>query len=175
METITKYNHAKKQLMNLDHRVLVDALLRLAIESPSADMMVSNLISSQEQRITLFRENIHRITHQSRKNTLSGEQILDMLKRSLELLDPEVLNPKVGLELMEEFYSTDSWAFESTTELDFDFECIYSDDGYAKIAEFAELCSDTDFSQQVLKRLLSADDYGAREKLRTIVPPEANR
>jgi hypothetical protein len=166
METKAEYQHAKNQLMQLDRSVLVDALLKLAIESPSAAILVNNLISSKEQRIALFRELIHRITHQSRRSMLSGDQILDMLKRSLELLHPEELDPKVGLVLMEEFYGTDSWAFESTTELDFEFDCIYSDEGVAKFSEFAERCCDADFVQQVLQRLLATDHYSAREKLR---------
>lgn len=44
METKAECQHAKKQLMQLDRSVLVDALLRLAIESPSADMLVNGLI-----------------------------------------------------------------------------------------------------------------------------------
>jgi hypothetical protein len=107
METIAEYNRARKALMQLDRGILVDALLKLAIESPSAAMLVKGLTSSSDERIVLFRENIHRITHQDRRNTLSGEQILDILKRSLDLLDSDLIDPKLGLELMELFYGTD--------------------------------------------------------------------
>ena len=72
METIAEFNHAKEQLMKLDQRVLVDALLTLAIESSSVSMMVKGLISSPEQRVALFRSNIERITHQSRRDSFSG-------------------------------------------------------------------------------------------------------
>ncbi|NCC63732.1 MAG: hypothetical protein EOM15_03630 [Spirochaetia bacterium] len=169
METIAEYNYAKAKLTTLDHAVLVDALLKLAQESPSALMLVNGLISSQEERIALFRENMHSITHQGRRNRLSGEQIMDLLKRSLELLDPEQLDPKLGLALMEDFYSTDGWAFESTTELDFEFDWLYSKDGLATFSAFADRCPDADYVQEVLKRLLASNHYSARDDLAAFV------
>jgi hypothetical protein len=169
METIAEYNRARKALMQLDRGILVDALLKLAIESPSAAMLVKGLISSPNERIVLFRENIHRITHQDRRNTLSGEQILDILKRSLELLDSDLIDPKLGLELMELFYSTDEWALNSTTELDFEFELLFTDEGYSKFTEFAERCDDPLLVKQVVKRLLASDGYCMRGKLSEVV------
>jgi len=160
METVAEYNRIKEQLMKREQGVLVDALLTLALESPSALMMVKGLISSSEERVALFRRNIERITGQSRGNYLSGNQILDILTRSLDLLDPEHLDPKLGLELMEAFYSTNSWAFESTNTLDFDFECLFS--------EFAVRCSDIEYAREVQKRLLAVDDYGVRGTLEEI-------
>jgi len=169
METIAEYNRARKALMQLDRGILVDALLKLAIESPSAAMLVKGLTSSSDERIVLFRENIHRITHQDRRNTLSGEQILDILKRSLELLDSDLIDSKLGLELMELFYSTDEWALNSTTELDFEFELLFTDEGYSKFTEFAERCDDPLLVKQVVKRLLASDGYGMRGKLSEVV------
>jgi hypothetical protein len=169
MQTITEYNRTRKALMQLDRSILVDALLKLAIESPSAAMLVKGLTSSSDERIVLFRENIHRITHQDRRNTLSGEQILDILKRSLELLDSDLIDPKLGLELMELFYSTDEWALNSTTELDFEFELLFTDEGYSKFTEFAERCDDPLLVKQVVKRLLVSDGYGMRGKLSEVI------
>jgi len=155
--------------MQLDRSILVDALLKLAIESPSVAMLVKGLTSSSDERIVLFRENIHRITHQDRRNTLSGEQILDILKRSLELLDSDLIDPKLGLELMELFYSTDEWALNSTTELDFEFELLFTDEGYSKFTEFAERCDDPLLVKQVVKRLLASDGYCMRGKLSEVI------
>jgi len=169
METKAEYHHAKEQLMRLDQCVLVDALLTLAQESSSALMMVTSLISSPEQRVALFRSNIERITHQSRRDSFSGERILDILTRSLGLLDPEELDPTLGLELMEAFYSTDSWALESTTELDFEFDCLFSRDGCALFSAFAQRCPDKEYARNVQKRLLAGDAYGVRGSLKEIV------
>ena len=168
METVAEYDHVKEQLMKLDRSVLVDALLTLAQESPSVSMMVKGLISSPEQRVALFRSNIERITHQSRRDSFSGEQILDILTRSLGLLDPEGLDPTLGLELMEAFYSTDSWALESTTELDFEFDCLFSRDGCALFSAFAQRCPDREHAREVQKRLLAGDAYGVRGSLKEI-------
>ncbi len=128
-------------------------------------MMVRALASTTEEKIALFKENIHAITHQTRRRTLSGEMILDMLTRSLEMLDPSIMEPKLGLELMSSFYETDSWALNSSTELDYEFELVYSRDGYEKFAEFARRCPDSDFIVKVIKRLLSDDGYCMRTKL----------
>ena len=168
METKAEYHHAKEQLMRLDQCVLVDALLTLAQESSSALMMVTSLVSSPEQRVALFRSNIERLTHQSRGNSLSGEQILDILTRSLALLDPEGLDPTLGLELMEAFYSTDSWALESTNELDFEFDCLFSDDACSLFSAFAVRCPDREHAREVQKRLLAGDEYGVRGSLEEI-------
>ncbi len=169
MQTKAEYHHAKEQLMRLDQRVLVDALLTLAIESPSVSMLVEGLISSPKQRVALFRSNIERITHQSRRDSFSGEQILDILTRSLGLLDPEGLDPTLGLELMEAFYSTDSWALESTTELDFEFDCLFSRDACTLFSAFAQRCPDREHAREVQKRLLAGDAYGVRGSLKEIV------
>jgi hypothetical protein len=169
MQTITEYNRTRKALMQLDRSILVDAVLKLAIESPSAAMLVEGLISSPNERIVLFRENIHRITHQDRRNTLSGEQILDILKRSLDLLDSDLIDPKLGLELMELFYGTDEWALNSTTELDFEFELLFTDEGYSKFTEFAERCDDPLLVKQVVNRLLASDGYCMRGKLSEVI------
>jgi len=169
MQTKAEYHHAKEQLMRLDQRVLVDALLTLAQESPSVSMMVKGLISSPDQRVALFRSNIERITGQNRGNYLSGEQILDILTRSLGLLDPEEVDPTLGLELMEAFYSTDSWALDSTNELDFEFYCLFSDDACSLLSEFAVRCPDVEHAREVVKRLLAVDDYGVRDSLEEIV------
>nr|WP_321305701.1 hypothetical protein [uncultured Sphaerochaeta sp.] len=169
METIAKYNQARKALLQMDQNILVDALLKLALESPSVAMMVEGMVSSQEKRIALFRKNIHAITHQGRRSSLSGEQILDILTRSLELLDPDQIDPILGLELMELFYSTDEWALNSTNELDFEFDLLYTDDGYSKFTEFAERCDDPLFVQQVVNRILASDDYCMRGNLSEVV------
>jgi hypothetical protein len=132
-------------------------------------MLVEGLISSSDERIALFRRNIHAITHQGQRSTLSGEQILDILKRSLELLDSDLIDPKLGLELMELFYSTDEWALNSTTELDFEFELLFTDEGYSKFTEFAERCDDPLLVKQVVKRLLASDGYCMRGKLSEVV------
>jgi hypothetical protein len=168
METGGSFNHVKDQLMKLERRVLVDALLTLAQKSSSALMMVTSLVSTPEQRVALFRSNIERLTHQSRRDSLSGERILDILKRSLALLDPEGLDPKLGLELMEAFYSTDSWALESTTELDFEFDCLFSRDGCALFSALAQRCPDREHAREVQKRLLVGDEYGVRGSLEEI-------
>lgn len=151
--------------MGLEKSELVDALMTLSGESPSAGMMVQALASTTTEKIALFKKNIHAITHQSRGSTLSGEEILDTLTRSLEMLDPEVIDPKVGLQLMALFYETDSWALESTTELDWEFELVFTDEGFELFAEFARRCPDPDFVTQVVKQLVADDGYGMRTKL----------
>ena len=147
--------------MNLEKSKLVDTLMQFAGESQSAYMLVMSLVSSTTEKIALFKQNIHAITHED----LSGEQILDMLSRSLEMLDPETMDPKEGLTLMASFYETDSWAVESTTELDWEFELVFTDDGFYKFSQFALKCLDTDFVVQVVKQLLSNDNYGMRTML----------
>ncbi len=165
METIEEYNRIQNILIGLEPSKLVDALMTLAIESPSADMLVRSLASTTSEKIALFKENMHLITHQSRRSILSGERILDILTRSLEMLDPLTLEPKQGLKLMALFYETDSWALESTTELDYEFELIFTHNGYEKFAEFAKRCSDSDFIINILKQILAADDYSMRTRL----------
>ncbi len=165
MQTIEEYNRARSVLLKLEPSILVDALLKLAIEGRSAHMLVTSLISSTQENIALFKENIHAITHQTRRNHLSGEQIYEMLHRSLEMLDTAAIDPKLGLTLMASFYETDSWALESTTELDFEFSLLYDDEGFAKFADFAQRCTDSEYVVQVVKRLLADDGYGMRTKL----------
>ena len=165
METIDEYNRARAILLKLEPSIVVDALLKLAIESRSAHMLVTSLVSSTQENIAMFKENMHAITNQTRRNSLSGEQILDALHRSLEMLDTALIDPKLGLNLMASFYETDSWSLESTTELDFEFSLLYDEEGFAKFADFAQRCPDSDFVVELVKRLLTDDGYGMRTKL----------
>ncbi|MDY0289509.1 MAG: hypothetical protein RBR15_11855 [Sphaerochaeta sp.] len=163
--TIEENKRIRGILIKREKGELADALMQLANESSSAHMLVMSLVSSNHEKIALFKQNIHAITHQGRRSSLSGEQILDMLHRSLEMLDPETMDPKEGLTLMTSFYETDSWAVESTTELDFEFELLFTEDGFEKFADFALKCPDPDFVVQVVKQLLSNDNYCMRTKL----------
>ena len=163
--TIEEYNRIRGILMTLEPSKLVDALMKLGSESYSAYMMVLSLASTTAEKIALFKENIHAITHPTRWSTLSGKEILVTLHRSLEMLYPAMIDPKEGLLLMASFYETDSWAMESTTELDYEFELVYTDDGFEKFAEFARRCPDPDFVVKVVNKLLSDDGYSMRTKL----------
>ena len=163
--TIEENKRIRGILMKREKGELADALMQLANESSSAHMLVMSLASTTHEKIALFKQNIHAITHQDRWSSLSGEQILDMLHRSLELLDPETMDPKEGLTLMASFYETDSWAVESTNELDFDFELLFTDAGFAIFTDFATRCPDPDFVIQVVKQLLSNDGYCMRTML----------
>lgn len=150
MDTYEEYNRIRGILITLEPGKLADALMKLALESRSAQMLVRSLASTTKENIALFRENINGITHQTQRQTLSGEEILDTLHRSLEMLDPASVESKLGLELIASFYETDSW---------------YTKDGFEKFAEFARRCPDPDFVVQVVKRLLANDGYCMRTKL----------
>lgn len=163
--TIAENKRIRGILMKRDKGELVDALMQLADESQSAHMLVMSLASTTHEKIALFKQNIHAITHQGRHSSLSGEQVLDMLHRSLELLDPEVMDPQEGLTLMASFYETDSWAVESTTELDWEFELLFTDEGFALFTDFATRCPDPDFVVQTVKHLLLDDGYCMRTML----------
>lgn len=165
METIDEYNRTRSALLKLEPSILADALMKLAQKSRSAQMMVTSLASTAQENIALFKKSIKEITHQTRRHYLSGKEILDTLHRSLEMLDPSKIDPKLGLSLMVLFYETDSWALESTTELDFEFSLVYDEDGFAKFAEFAQRCPDSGFVVQTVKQLLAGDGYGMRTKL----------
>jgi len=166
IETIEEYNQIREALMTVEKSKLADAFLKLALESRSVEMMIMSLVSSPTKKIALFKENIHAITHQGRGSRLSGEEILETLTRSLDLLDGATMDPKVGLQLMALFYEADSWALESTTELDYEFELVFTDDGFKKFAQFAQRCPDPDFVVQLVKQLIANDGYGMRTKLR---------
>jgi hypothetical protein len=167
METVEEYNHAKKQLMGLDKSVLVNALLQLALELNSVSLLVNGLIATKEERLVLFKSYIEKVTLQ--EDILTGEQILEILTRSLDLLDPVSMDPKIALQLLEIFYSTDSLAFESTTELDFEFDCLYSKQAYNLFCSFAQQCDDKMYVQQIVDKLLSSDGYGVRTNLNQII------
>lgn len=154
-------------MTTLDQGVLVDALLQLAIESNSASLLVAGLIATEEERVVLFQDRIERVTLQG--NSLSGEQILEILRRALDLLDPESMDPKIALQLLETFYATDSYTFNSTTELDFEFDCLFSEQAYSLFCKFAQRCDDKKYVQQRVDSILSDDSYGVRANLNQLI------
>ncbi len=164
METIEEYNYAKNRLMALDKSMLVEALLQLAIESNSASLFVDCLIATKKERVALFHSYIENVTLQA--NKLTGKQILVILRRALDLLDPAGMEPKIGLPLLEMFYTADSWAFNSTTELDFEFDYLFSEQATNLFGCFAQKCDDKNYVRQMVNRLLSADEYGVRAGLK---------
>jgi len=64
------------------------------------------------------------------------------------------------------FYTTDSWAFDSTTELDFEFDYLFSKQATNLFCRFAQKCDDKKYVQDIVNRLLSADEYGVRAELK---------
>lgn len=160
-----EFNQIREKLLKLEPKVLVAALMKLALESSSAAMMVERLAANNEEKIALFKDNIHTLTHPPKRSGISGYTILDTLKRTLELMDPQTISAEIGLELMEVFYCTDGIALESSTELDYEFELLYQEDAFAVFAAFALKSTNPDLVIQVVKRLSAHDDYGMRENL----------
>ena len=116
--TVDTCNPMVEELAKLGSRHLAEALWSLARESRSAQMVVERLTSDNEKKIALFKDNLHAITHPPKSGGISGHLILSMLKRTLELLDPQTMPAELGLELMEAFYRTDSFVFNLSTEPD---------------------------------------------------------
>jgi len=160
-QTIEEYNRIRSKLITLDSSILADALLKLALRSNSASMLVESLASTPKQNVALFKQAIHDI----KKYGYSGEQILEILRRSLDMLDVDAIEPLLGLELMVSFYETDSSALESSTELDWDFEVVFTQEGFEKFAEFARKSPDEEHVVALVKRLYADDQYGMRTKL----------
>ncbi len=103
-------------LTKLDSSVLAEALMTLAKESPSAQMVVERLTADNERKIELFKDNLRTITNQPESGGISGHMMLNTLKRTLELLDPQTMPAELGLELVEAFYYTDTFALNSSTD-----------------------------------------------------------
>jgi hypothetical protein len=159
------FNLIHGKLIKLDSAVLADALMTLALESSSAAMMVERLAADIEERIALFKDNLHIIIHPPKRSRISGYTILDTLRRTLELLDPQTMPLEIGLELMEAFYQTDFHALNSSTELDCEFGQLYHEVAFDVFAAFTLRCTIPELVIPVVKRLSAHDDYGMRENL----------
>ncbi len=169
---IAEYKDYRRRLEALDPAELAEALVDLAETSSSALMVVKRLVSSPDDHINQFRENLAEVTEGAGRGRygLSGEQILEILIRSLDLLEPGSMDPKIGLELTAAFFGTDGTAFESTNELDWEFESLYTFQACDVFISFALACDDKAFVLQLLEGLLSDDNYGVRSCLLKAAP-----
>lgn len=115
-DSVDTCNSILDKLTKLDSSVLAEALLTLAKESQSAQMVVERLTADNERKIELFKDYLQAITNQPKSGVISGQMMIIILKRILELLDLQSMSAELGLELMEAFYYSDTYTFNTSTD-----------------------------------------------------------
>lgn len=170
----------RNMLMKLDHAALVDGIVDIASGSYPLRKALERLGSSSQKRIDMFNQHFAFLMASprfKRKHQLSGQSILDHLSVMLGCLVPTDMLPESGLALLERFYATDSIAFESTNEFDYEFEVVYTVKAVQAFAAFATQIQDAGKVVDVVNRIAASDHYGVRqalvEKASTYLPEHA--
>jgi hypothetical protein len=156
----------KEKLMSLGIEALADTLLNLAGCIEQVDDRINRLVAPKKENLTRFRKKIAALKNSTKyidyeKTNAFAARLTEML----EDLQSAITEPSAGLELVADFFETDTSVFEMC------------DDSYGTIGEiylraakdlffhYAAACQDKEKVATLFLRLAVNDDYGARSSL----------
>lgn len=155
----------KQKLMDLGLEALADLLLDIASKNQNADDRINQLVAPALANIQRFRRRIAAIKNNTQfigynqifSFAIQLDEMLDDLKKSAP-------DPCIGLDLVAEFFETDSFVFENSDD-DGIIGDVYT--GHAKelFVSYASACPDMEKVASRLLRLSINDDYGTRDSL----------
>lgn len=160
-----KHDVRKQKLMELGSAALSDILLDLATNIEQVDDRINLVVGPALDTIKRVRRKMAVIANNttfigySQIHSFAGQ-----LEQILEDLEFGVTDPCIGLDLVAEFFETDSSVF-NTTDDDGIIGDVYLGPAKELFVKFASSCQDKEKIVSLLIHLYINDNYGARESL----------
>ncbi|MDY0289783.1 MAG: hypothetical protein RBR15_13235 [Sphaerochaeta sp.] len=156
----------KKKLMQLGADSHSDALLDMARSLEQVDDRVNQMVSTQEENIRAFRKKLSGLRRSTKFNDWrQSSHLADSLSQLLDGLEACSPEPCLGVELVADFYETDSSVFEYCDEAKGSIGSVYSIRAKDLFIEYAQSCRDKKTIVSILMRLCQNDRFGVRTSL----------
>jgi len=154
-------------LIKLGAEALADRLLDLASHCDEAAKLVTDLTSRTSSAravdATALRSSLAATTNVS--DSVDEEDysiIAENLEAWLDELADQIEDPRLAIELLVEFYSTDSLVIERIDDEYGSVAEIYASNARALFVSFAAQCGDKDWLVDLVTAICARDDYGVR-------------
>ena len=166
MKDIKMTESRKQKLLNLGADALADALLNIAVHSYEANDLIEQLIASPQESFQRFKKKFSSLKklsgylHREESNSFARE-----LETMLQDLESGVDDPLTGIELIAEFYETDSTIFEMCDDSDGTIGDVFRYYAMELFGHYASRYSDKDKVVEIILKVMQKDDYGVRDTL----------
>lgn len=156
----------KNKLIALGPAVLADALLEASHQHDFVHDKIDQLISTPQESINRFKKKLSSLKRSTRfiswRNIFEFSHELEMLLQNLKV---GIQDPDVGLELISDFYKTDSSIFERCDDSNGLLSSVYRYDAKNLFQEFASRCSNKSRVANTILNLSLNNDYGVRDTI----------
>ena len=162
------YKEWKARLIELGAETLAESIMRLACYDDRVYNMVRTLAATTpEESADIFRQQLKRAGDgEYLPHDRAGELALD-LTTLLQSLRHSVRDPRMGLELLAEFYRADATILERSDDSYGEIGSAFQSDAQTLLTEYGVRCEDKAWLQDLLIELYAGDEYGVRDKLFT--------
>jgi len=156
----------KQKLINLGADALADALLDIAVHPYDADDLIEQLIATPQENFLRFKKKLS-----SLKNLRGFIEWEEAESFALELimmlqdLESGVDDPLTGIELVAEFYETDSTIFEMCDDSSGTIGNVFLYDAMKLFGHYASRYSDKDKVVEIILKVMQNNNYGVRDTL----------
>ena len=158
--------HRKKQLFDLGAEALADALLELAVIDEIVDDTIDRLIGSPIENLQHYKAKLAGLKNDDRfvswQASAAFARELEMLLKDLE---SGVEDPRIGVELIADFYRADSDVFERCDDSDGNVGDVYLYDAKRLFVAYASKCPDKQWLSELVVSLCREDNYSVRDVL----------
>ncbi len=155
-----------KKLLNLDKKVLAEALYKASLRNGNVHLVLERLTSSDSENRVRFRERLKEYKRSGRftPRYYTGEFVSELEDLLIDLKE-STFTPEEGLSLVKEFFEVDGDIMESCDDSDGEVGDIFNYNATDLFREYAKQCKDKKWVTDILLNLIVKDDYGLREKL----------
>jgi hypothetical protein len=162
------YKAWKARLIELGAETLAEAIMRLACYDDRVYSMVRTLAATTPEELAdIFRQQLKRAGEgEYLPHDRAGELALN-LTTLLQSLRQSVKDPRMGLELLAEFYRADSRILERSDDSYGEIASVFQSDAQTLLTEYGVRCEDKEWLQDLLIELYAGDEYGVRDELFT--------
>jgi hypothetical protein len=156
----------KQKLMELGVEVLADSLLNLAVHSDDMEDLIEGLIATPKENVLRFKKKLSGLKRRTRfigwreSHAFSNE-----LTMMLQLVQSGVKDPKIGMELVVDFFEADGSIFEMCDDSSGTIGTVFRYDAKNLFVAYASHCAEKDWIADIILRVTKKDDYGIRDAL----------
>ena len=156
-------NETRNRLIELGAEKLADILLEIAEQNERAADTLEHIVASPSENIRRFKSKLQALRNStgyiSWSESYSFAQDLEYL---LDDLQAGVDSPEMGIELISEFFETDSAIFEQCDDSSGSVGDVFQFRGTELFGEFAKNCSD---KSMIIKKLFIPSKSAQRARL----------
>lgn len=155
-----------KQLLALDKKELVKALLNACGRHEDMTIVVDRLVSSSKENLSRFKARLSEYKGSNRFVTWKySQQFADEITDLLEDLKQGAATAREGLELLKLFFEADRYIIECCDDSSGNIGTIFTCDATELFEGYARRCENKEWVAEILLELILNNDYGLRDRL----------